>query len=227
MSRYIVLKITGHLFDIPLQIDKLQNIIRVIKRHISKKLKMCIVVGGGELARKYISEINKMGGTINEYYLDLIGILSTQINAAIFKIIYGPKSYLLLNKDLQEIPLILNQYDICVVGGVYPGFSTNAVSALISEYLNAEYLITMSKAGGIYSKDPAKYLDAKLLKEIQIDKLMKILSGYEKAGLYPLFDKVSLNIIKRSKIKVMVIPPTANSLEKALKGENPGSIIIV
>lgn len=221
-----VVKISGHVFNLPLNkslIRKLADVILEFSRIAGAKI--CVVVGGGEVCRHYIAGAREFAD--NDFMLDYLGILITKVNAIVFKLAIGDEAYLLIDRHLDLLPLILKKYNICIVGGLYPGYSTNAVSALISEYLGANMLITMSKAGGIYDRDPQRYKEAKLLRKVHIDQLIKILDTEEKAGFYPLFDRVSLNIIKRSRVKVVVIPIDPTHLEKALNDEEVGSIIIV
>jgi len=225
VNKLKVVKISGHAFNLPLNINLLKEIAKVIIEFSrSTNTKICVVVGGGKLSRRYIAEARKLSG--NNFMLDQIGILVTKINALIFKLALGDEAYL-LNDDLTLIPLILSKYNICVTGGLYPGYSTNAVSALISEYLGANTLITMSRAGGIYDRDPKRSKKAKLLKQVKIDQLIKILDVEEKAGFYPLFDRTALNIIKRAKINVLVIPIDPLYLKKALNDEEVGSRIVL
>lgn len=226
MYRQIVIKLTGHLFNYPSVSDELFPIINFIKKdHIENKRVYYLVVGGGAYARYLIENLRKQG--VNEYLLDKIGIETSRLHAHFIISLLKPHTYNDIPKSIHEAVLIANnKHTNIVMGGLYPGYSTNAVSALLASHLNADILITMTRAGGLYDRDPKVNKDAKLLKEVSIDRAENILGGFvEKAGYYPLLDKVSLKIIKENKINVYIIPSTLEALKQVIEGKNPGSHI--
>jgi uridylate kinase len=81
---------------------------------------------------------------------------------------------------------------------------------------------------GIYDSDPNKNKKAKKFKRIEIKKLRNMLVHEDSvAGGYDLMDIVALKIIERSKIKTRVIDSNIKTLEKALKGLDVGTEIIL
>ena len=58
---------------------------------LSQEYKLYIVVGGGRLAREYISIAKDLGGL--DTYLDEIGILATRMNARVFLTALGLDAY--------------------------------------------------------------------------------------------------------------------------------------
>ena len=81
---------------------------------------------------------------------------------------------------------------------------------------------------GIYDSDPNKNKKAKKFKRIEIKKLRNMLVHEDSvAGGYDLMDIVALKIIERSKIKTRVINSNIKTLEKALKGLDVGTEIIL
>ncbi|MEM4853744.1 MAG: UMP kinase, partial [Thermofilum sp.] len=79
----------------------------------------------------------------------------------------------------------------------------------------------------IFDKDPKKYPDAKLLKQVMASDLLSKFSSNQVAGGYKLLDPLTLHIIIRSKRTVRVIAgePSEN-IARALSGENIGSVIL-
>ena len=65
-------------------------------------------------------------------------------------------------------------------------------------------LIILTDVDGIFDKDPNKYPDAVKFEKIsydQVENLLESRSGQEKiAGMYQIFDLLSLSILKKSKI---------------------------
>ena len=228
MYKKIVIKLTGHLFDWDSSYNDLLNLINFIRNDYVKNDRIYyIVVGGGKYARLLIENMRKHG--VNEYLLDEIGIEVSRIHAKFILNLLRPYVYEKIPVSVQEISLY-NAFKKTnmVLGGLSPGFSTNAVSTLVYITVDADVLLTMSVSGGLYNKDPQKYSEAKIIREAPLSIAKKILEGYqEEAGYYPLLDKTSLKLIEENKINTYIIPPTANALEKILKGKNPGTRIII
>jgi uridylate kinase len=96
------------------------------------------------------------------------------------------------------------------MGGLQPGQSTTSVAITVAEYIKAERLVILTDVDGIYDKDPNLYKDAKLIEKISYDSLQKLIlelsvDTQATAGEYRIFDAVSLQILKRSKMNVFVM----------------------
>jgi uridylate kinase len=221
MNTFVVIKLTGHLFDNPDMMTELNNIVKALKSYTEKRYIFVLVTGGGRVAREYIKYLREVG--VNEYYLDKIGITVTRLNAEILIRLLGSRAY---SRPLTSIDDLLNnigKHVFYVMGGAIPGISTNAVAALAAEALEAKIFINTTISGGVYEKDPQKYKDAKLLREISIDQLYDIIGGHEEAGHYPLLDRLSINIIRRSRIPTYIISPKADHIVEVLQGKSPGT----
>jgi uridylate kinase len=166
-----------------------------------------IVCGGGSLAREFITFLRKIN--INEALCDTIGIDISRINSKMIMACLKDKAYPKIPKNLEDLSLGLQFNKIITMGGIQPGQSTTTVAMEIAEYIEADKLLILTDVQGIYDKDPDKYNDAKLIKRITCDELHAILmkdSNYMQAaaGEYRIFDMASLQIIRRSKIKVYI-----------------------
>jgi uridylate kinase len=123
---------------------------------------------------------------------------------------FGPSAYPLIPKTIEEVSLASKSYKIVVIGGLLPGQSTTTVAIELSEFLNAQYAVILTDVQGIFDKDPKVDKSAKLIKEITLKQLQNIILNNSKqdqaaAGEYRIFDAVSLQILKRSKIPVYII----------------------
>ncbi|MFX0012528.1 MAG: UMP kinase, partial [Candidatus Hermodarchaeota archaeon] len=112
--------------------------------------------------------------------------------------------------SFEELSLALGTHKITIMGGLQPGQSTTSVAMTVADYLKAEKLVILTDVDGIYDKDPDLYKDAKLLETISYDSLQKLIldssaDTQASAGEYRIFDAVSLQILKRSRIKVIVM----------------------
>ena len=130
--------------------------------------------------------------------------------------------------SLKEAKIAVDSGLIVVAGGLNPGQSTNGAAALIAEKTNAIQFLNATDVDGIYDSDPNKNKKAKKFKRIEIKKLRNMLVHEDSvAGGYDLMDIVALKIIERSKIKTRVINSNIKTLEKALKGLDVGTEIIL
>ena len=166
-----------------------------------------IVCGGGSLAREYITFLRE--NNVNEALCDLIGIDISHINSKIISGCLNDKAYPIIPKTLKDLSLALQFEKIIIMGGIQPGQSTTSVAMEVAEYIEAPKVIILTDVPGIYDKDPHKFRDAKLIKEISHDDLHTLLlkkssSMQSAAGEYRIFDIVSLQILRRSKIEVLI-----------------------
>lgn len=226
-----VVKIGGSiLFDDKDQINTklISKYAKTIRNVFTDANKKCaIVVGGGKIARKYISASRELGAS--EAQNDLMGIEAAKLNARLLINALGEKAYPIPPNSFQHYQELTNLTDkIIVCGGFTPGQSTNAVAAAIAEISRATKLINMTDVDGVYSEDPDKNPNAKLFSEINIEDFLELIANNQtKAGQYPLFDNTAVQIIKRSKIPVHFINGTkVENLSKAVSGSKIGTLII-
>lgn len=225
-----VVKIGGSiLFDKEDQLKQklLSNYAKTIRNIFSESKKKCvIVVGGGKIARKYIAATRALGAT--EAYNDIMGIEAAKLNARLLIGALGELAYPEPPNNFQEFHALFNVTDkIIVCGGFQPGQSTNAVAASIAEVINAEKLLNLTDVDGVYSADPNKDLNAKLLKELTINDLISLIAKQTtKAGHYPLFDSTAVQIVQRSNIVLQFINGSnPENLAKAIAGKPIGTLI--
>ncbi|MEM1583887.1 MAG: UMP kinase [Nitrososphaerota archaeon] len=221
----IVVKIGGHvIFDDDLDIGLLKEYLYIFKE-IYDGGRWVIVVGGGKPARSYVESARKLG--LSEGLCDEVGIKITRINAMLLIGLFGELAYPIVPETLEQVREYTTSRKIVVMGGLQPGQSTVAVSALVAETINAEKLIIATDVDGIYAEDPKKNPDAELLKEISVNDLAKKIVEYShEAGEYKLVDLLGLKIIARSRIPTIYLNGRKpENLKRALKGEQVGTIL--
>ena len=167
-----------------------------------------IVCGGGIIARKYVNAFRQL--TNNESLCDIIGIEVSRINARILLGAFGDKPYPNIPRNMEELAKALITQKLIIMGGIQPGQSTTSVALEVAEYSRIDQVVILTDVDGIYDKDPKRYRDAKLLHTITAKKLQTlILNDFDDnqalAGEYRIFDLVSLQILKRSNIKVTLM----------------------
>jgi uridylate kinase len=107
-----------------------------------------------------------------------------------------------------------------ILGGLHPGQSTNATSALVAEKVKAQLFVNATDVDGIYDSDPNINRHAKAFKKITVDKCIEVLGkNSSMAGKYDLMDIVALKIIERSRIPTVILRASVTNIIKAIKSD--------
>lgn len=186
-----------------------------------------IVVGGGEVARKYIGKGREMNA--NESLLDEIGILATRMNAYLLISALGKEAYPKVAETINEA--ITAEHRFVVMGGTIPGHTTDAVAALLAERLNSKKLLLATSVDGVYTGDPKSDRNAKKVKELKANELVSIVAkNSARAGAKSVVDLLGARIIERSSMECWVFDgKNLEDLRRALRGERDnfsGSIVL-
>ncbi len=160
-----------------------------------------LVVGGGPIAREQISKLRMMGA--KEYYLDMMGIQATRLNATMVSLALG--NLMDVPKSIDEAVRMMKVYKRVIMGGTEPGHTTDAVSLLLAEALSRDTVVNVTNVDYLYDRDP-KVKGAKKIENITYSDATKMITS-EKRGAganFPL-DILSLNIARRSGIKIKIV----------------------
>jgi uridylate kinase len=209
-GKKIVIKIGGSLLfteDKQINSKKISEFCSIIE---DSKIfdKSVIICGGGIIAREYINAVRSFDGS--EALCDVFGIELSRINARLLISRLSGAAYPQVPKSMEELSIAILFDKIILMGGLQPGQSTTSVALEVAEFIRAEGLVILTDVDGIFDKDPKKFKDAKLLEQLNYNDLQKIIlktseANQAAAGEYRIFDTVSLQILKRSKIKTFVI----------------------
>ncbi len=208
----VVISLGGIFFEDAESIKKVAEVLEAL----AKSYKLYIVTGGGETARECIKIARNLGA--NEATCDYIGIDLTRVNAklliaALKDAVYPEPFY--DYKEVAEAKGEKENVKIAVMGGVSPGYTTDAVAAILAEYVNANLLIDVTSVDGVYDADPRIYPDARKYDKLTAKELVAITAKEElKAGSRIVIDPVAAKVIERSGIKTIVI-----------NGSNPRNIL--
>lgn len=224
MKKRVVIKLSGRIFSMD-NAKMLKDYASFLVK-ISKICQPIIIAGGGNIARHYIAHARSSGA--DESTLDELGIEISRLNAKLLIYALKDKAYSHPPTTLQEVRHAVDDGLIVVTGGLHPGQSTNGTAALIAEKINAEQFLNATDVDGVYDRDPNKFKNAKKFKQIELKNLRNMLVHEDSlAGGYDLMDIVALKIIERSKIKTRILQADIKTLEKAIKGMDVGTEIVL
>ncbi|PXF58621.1 MAG: UMP kinase [Candidatus Methanogaster sp.] len=206
----LVLSIGGSVIDHDR--DRLAEYARIL-RDLRSDHTVFVVVGGGATARDYIGMARTFDA--DEAFCDLLGIAVTRLNARLLIAALGSAAYPVPPETQEDASIAALSDRIVVMGGTIPGHTTDAVAAILAEYVHADILIDATSTDGIYTKDPKKDPDAVKLDELSPARLVEIIAAERMgAGANLPLDMLSAKIIERSGIPTVV-----------LDGREPGQVV--
>jgi uridylate kinase len=223
-KKRIVIKLSGSIFNQDTNHDSIKDYAQMLI-DISNNVQPIVIAGGGKIARHYIDLARSLGS--DEANLDIIGIEVSRLNAKLLIAALGDQAYSQVPKNLEEVAIAVASGKIVIAGGLHPGQSTNATSALIAETSKASGFVNSTDVDGIYDSDPNVNPNARLFKEITVNECMEILRAERTvAGTYDLMDIIALKVIERSKIPTRVIRSDVGNIRDAIDGKDIGTKII-
>ncbi len=221
----VVINIGGSVLAPSLDSNHFSRYAEVLKR-ISREKQVFVVTGGGLTAREYINTARNL--TANEAVCDKIGIGVTRLNARLLISALGSNAYPEPPTTYIDAENANISDKIVVMGGVALGQSTDAVAAILAEYVDSELLVFATSVDGVFTSDPNENDDAEKLDKLSPKELVDIVMETEtKAGSKAVVDPLASKIIERSEIPTIVMD--GNDPKKlglaVLKGKHNGTYI--
>ncbi len=231
--RRVLLKLSGEAFageqGYGIDPDFLEYISHEIRSVYDLGVQVAIVIGGGNIFRGFEGE----GIGIDRATADYMGMLATVINAlalqsALERHVSIP-TRVLSAMEMRQVaePYIRRRAvrhlekgrAVIFAGGTgNPFFSTDTAAALRAAEIDAEVLLKATKVGGIYDKDPQKYPDAVLIKEISY--LEVINRGIR------VMDHTALTMCRENQIPIIVFNiREKGNLRSVVLGDDVGSVV--
>jgi len=176
----VLLKLSGEALmgEKPYGIDPaiVQSIAEDVSKVVENNVELAIVVGGGNIFRGLKGSADGMDRATADY----VGMLATVMNAISLQDgleRVGVATRVQTAIEMQEIAepyirrrairhLERNRIVIFAAGTGNPFFSTDTAATLRASELDCKLIIKATKVNGIYNKDPIKYKNAKLIKNI-------------------------------------------------------------
>ena len=212
----MVISLGGSLI-IPNEIDYLflEKFKKVMRKNY-KNYKFVIVCGGGIIARKYISALEKEGKSHRE--ISMAGIRATRMNAKFMMQFFGKEANGTLPKSMKEIKNILAKNKIVFCGALrYAEKETSdGTAAKLANYLGTNF-INMTNVKGLYTSNPLTNKNAKFIpKTTWADFEKKALKIKYKPGQHFVLDQHAAILIKKHKTKTHILGENLSNLDKLL-----------
>ncbi len=215
-KKVIVLSLGGSLI-IPnnVNIKYLKEFKKVILKN-TKKYKFVIVCGGGSVARKYISALKE--SKINEKLQSFSGISATRMNARFMNYFFKINPEHGIPHTMKVLKKYIKKQDIVFCGALEykPNQTSDSTSAGIAKYFKTIF-INLTNVKGLYDKNPAKYKNAKFIKEISWKEFDDMANKMKfKPGQHFVLDQTASKIIMENKIPTYIIGENMKELDNLL-----------
>lgn len=203
-KRVIILSLGGSQI-IPNDINT--KYIKELKKTLLKNenYKFIVVCGGGSLARKYIQGIKTQ--TSSHKFQSLAGIAATRTNARFMSYFFEKEPKQGIPQTMKEVKNYLKKQDIIFCGALKykPNQTSDSTAAEIARKFKAEF-INLTNVKGLYTKNPAKYKDAKFISKISWKEFDEMANKIKfKPGQHFVLDQTASKIIKKNKIPTYII----------------------
>ena len=221
----LVLRVGGSVVASPINPELIEDYTILLKNLKEQGNELAVVVGGGSLARKFITVARQLG--LNERVQDEVAISVSRILGYLFVQKLGDLSCCAVPLTIEDAVRCFRQGKIVVMGGLEPGMTTDTVAALIGERVQADLLIKATDQEGIYSEDPRKNADAIRLEQLSFENLWKVLAeNKHRAGIHQVLDPEAVKILEKQHMRIIVVNGfETENISAAVRGEKVGTII--
>ncbi|MEO8634969.1 MAG: UMP kinase [Gemmatimonadales bacterium] len=194
----------------------------------ARSTQMSLVVGGGNILRG--TTASKQG--LDRVSADYMGMLATVINALAVQDILERKGVQTRVMTAIRMESLAEPYIrrralrhmekgrlVIFAGGTgNPYFSTDTAAVLRALEIEAEVILKGTNVDGIYTADPRKQPDAKLIPDLTFQDAL--VNGYE------VMDRSAFGLCQTNQLPIVVFNMnTAGNLDRVVRGEPVGTIV--
>ncbi|RXK47387.1 UMP kinase [Halorientalis pallida] len=216
----VVVSIGGSVLAPDLDPERVRAYADVVESLLAAGHRVGVVAGGGTVARDYIASARELGA--NEMQLDQLGIGVTRLNARLLVAALGDAAAPTPPETYEDAGAAFHRGDVPVMGGVAAAQTTDAVSAALAEYVNADLLVYATSVPGVFSADPNEHDDATKYTELSADELVDVIADIEMAaGSNAPVDLLAAKVIQRARLRAIVLDGTdPAAVERAIREED-------
>ena len=182
--------------------------------------KLVVGIGGGILARNYLRSISPL---VSPWEAERIVIELLRANTRLLAFLLKGTPILdeqsLDGLDPRDCPRVL------VIGGIKPGRSTDANTAILAQRIGADMFVKMTDVEGVFTADPDSDPNARLIPKATYEDLLS-LSGPTAPGRYGVLDELAIRVLQEARIPAKIIDGrNPRNLLSAISGEPIGTTI--
>ena len=194
---------------------------------LSLGIQIALVIGGGNIFRGISTSAKGMDRSSADY----MGMLATVLNAvavqdALEKL--GHSTRVLSAITMQEVcePYVRRRAErhlekgrivICAAGTGNPYFTTDTAAALRAMELKCDAIIKATKVDGVYDKDPMKYPDAVMYKQVSYTEALQQQLG--------VMDYTAITLAMENNVPILVCNMFGGNIKRLMLGEDVGTIV--
>lgn len=221
----VVVRIGGSVVASPPNPEIMSKYASLFKELKEQGHELVVVVGGGSVARDFITVARDMG--LREFDQDEVAIRVSRLFAQLLAMKLGDLGLGSVPTSVDEAVQELKKGKIVVMGGIKPGMTTDTVAAMVAERVEAELLVKATDQNGIYTKDPRRYADAEKIGTLSFDALVQLFEeNKHRAGIHQVVDPEAVRILQKERTKTVVVNGfNPENILLAVKGEKVGTLI--
>lgn len=224
MSKEVIVISLGGSVIVPNKVDIgfLKKFNKLIRSYL-RKYKFIIITGGGKTCRNYLNAASSVT-KLHAEDLDWLGIHSTRLNAHLLRTIFRDVAHPVLAKD----PKKKVKFDkVLIAAGWKPGHSTDYDAVELAKTFKVNTVVNITNIDYLHDKDPSKYKNAKIIKEIDWKGFRKIVGNKWSPGINAPFDPVASKLAQKLDLTLILVGKNLSNLKKVFdKKQFKGSIII-
>jgi uridylate kinase len=226
MKKTVVISLGGSLI-IPNDIGTsfLKQFKKIILKNTNKH-KFIIVCGGGSIARKYISALNKTGA--NETLQSFAGISATRMNARFMSYFFGQNQEMGIPHKMSELKSYIKKFDTVFCGALEykPRQTSDSTAVEIAEEFGCNF-INLTDVSGLHDKNPKKFKNARFIPKISWRDFYAMANKIEfRPGQHFILDQNAAKMIMQRQIKTYILGKDIRQLDRLLNNEKfVGTII--
>ncbi|MDP2668774.1 MAG: UMP kinase [bacterium] len=197
---------------------------KFILKHIARGKRFIIITGGGSTARDYqkaASAVTKLGNEDKDW----IGIHATRLNAHLLRTIFFREADPVVIDERFKVKKLSKK--ITIASGWKPGWSTDYVGLQLAEDFNIDEAIIAGNTAHVFDRDPSKFKNVKMFKEISWAFYRKLIPARWIPGSHAPVDPVGAKLADKKSLKAIIIKGTdLKNFDALLAGKDfKGTII--
>ena len=212
----------------PLDLEKAHAIATEVAQVRDKKIKIGIVIGGGNIIRGVALQKHNIARVMG----DSMGMMATVINTLLMRELLlqqGCQARVITACSIEGIGEVYHHLKVMeyweqgeillFAGGTgHPYFTTDTAAALRAVEISAQCLIKATKVDGVYDSDPVTNPQAKKFDTLTYQQVL--------ANRYKVMDLTAISFCMENKLPIQVLNLTQKgNLLLAVSGEKVGTLI--